>query len=105
MAKFVICLLCARSFTADGACCAHHVDDYFVERVNHPNDLATALIMTQERQSNSKEHREEYDAQDIHVCSCCNDVVGYEISQELQEGICSRFWLCWLVCKLPESNL
>lgn len=58
----------------------YHFDDDFVEGLDAPDDMSTPLIRAQQRQRHSKEHRNEDDAQHVHLCSCCNYVVRDEVS-------------------------
>ena len=58
----------------------YHLDDDFVERLDAPDDVFTALIRAQQRQRHPKEHRNKDDAQHVHLCGCCNYVVRDEVS-------------------------
>lgn len=83
----------------------YHFDDDLIERLDAPDDVSTPLIRAQQRQRHPKEHRNEYDAQHVHVCGCCNYVVRDEVSQQLQE--CLDWGLClWVVpLKVPEDQV
>ncbi len=83
---------------------ADHFDDDLIESFHPPDDLTAPLLMAQQGQSYPKEYREENDSQNVHVSSCCSNVVGYEVSEELQECIYRRLWLRWIILHLPARK-
>ena len=68
-------------------CIPHHLDDDLIESCHAVHDLPAAVIIPQQGQGSSKAYREEDNAQQVHVCGSCCNVVWYQVSEKLQEGI------------------
>ena len=83
----------------------YHFDDDFVEGLNPPNDVPTPLIAAQQGQCHPKENGNKYDTQHVHICGGCNNVVRYEVSQQLQECVYRGFCLWLVILYVPVDNL
>lgn len=83
---------------------AYHFDDDFIERFDAPDDVLTAFVCAQQRQCHPKEHRNKYDAQQVHVCGCCSNVVRNEVPEQLQEGVYWGFGMWLVILKVPGDK-